>query len=158
MNLNIGFILGAKCPADMRRDLAHHGLRQAQGAGDLEALRREFEALYERVYGLTMPFAEVESVSWSVKASTAPDASPVVADVGEARRPAPLGMRLAYDAAMGGMVEHALFWRFDLAPGDVIDGPAVIAEDETSTMAPSNFEARVAGDGALILTRKGARP
>jgi len=130
--------------------LASHNL----AASDLAGLRTAFEELYERVYGLTMPFAPVESVSWSVNATTEPDASPAIVPVDRIEPAASNGTRPAYDAATGAMADHRLFWRAGLAPGDQIDGPAIIAEDETSTIVPLNFSARVETGGALIIDRR----
>jgi N-methylhydantoinase A len=47
-----------------------------------------------------------------------------------------------------------VYWRFDLVPGSTVPGPAVIAEDETSTLVTAAFVARVNPLGYLVLTRK----
>ena len=130
---------------------------------DLTALRGAFEARYRRTYGLTMPEVEVECVSWTLTAATEPAPArgsllppPVEADAGAA--PAAAGTVRVYEPSAGGPIEAALFHRHGLVPGAVLDGPAVIAEDETSTVVPAGFSATVDAGGALVLTRgRGAR-
>ena len=63
------------------------------------------------------------------------------------------GNRKVYDPAAGGLTDAALYWRFDLAPGATLDGPAVIAEDETSTVVPTGFTATIDAGLAIVLTR-----
>ena len=43
-----------------------------------------------------------------------------------------------------------------LKPGARIGGPAVIVEDETSTVVTPAFDAAIDGRGAIVLTRRGA--
>jgi N-methylhydantoinase A len=121
---------------------------------DIADLRRAFEALYERIYGLTMPDVPVEAVSVSVKATTPGDPSPALTPSEGDRLAEPSGTRRAYDAASGGMVDHALYWRPDLAPGDRLDGPAIVAEDETSTIVPTGFAVRIDVAEAIIIERQ----
>ena len=47
-----------------------------------------------------------------------------------------------------------IYWRNDLAPGAKIVGPAVIAEDDTSTVVSPLFEAQVDKFGYIALTRR----
>ena len=47
-------------------------------------------------------------------------------------------------------------WRADLAPGARIRGPAVIGEDETSTVIGVAFDARIDRFGYIELTRREA--
>jgi len=122
---------------------------------DLTAIRAEFEALYERVYGLTMPDVAVECVSWSVTVATLPEASDTLPPVDKATSPVAGGSRQIYDPGAGGLTDAALYWRFDLAPGTTLDGPAVIAEDETSTVVPTGFAATVDAGLAIVMTRTG---
>ena len=49
-----------------------------------------------------------------------------------------------------------IYWRPDLTPGARISGPAVIAEDETSTVVSPRFDARIDAFGYIELIRKEA--
>ena len=54
----------------------------------------------------------------------------------------------------GDTVEALLYQRGGLTEGAVIEGPAVIAEDETSTVVPSNYWARLNALAEIELLRK----
>ena len=43
-----------------------------------------------------------------------------------------------------------------IAPGATIAGPAVIAEDETSTFVSTSFDAHIDGAGSIVMERKAA--
>jgi N-methylhydantoinase A len=126
-------------------------LTQADGA----KLRAEFERLYRQIYGLTIAGMEAEAITWSVTASsrTAPPKRAKSARATSA--PKHKAKRKVYDAALGKMVDTPIYWRFDMAPGSRIKGPAIIAEDETSTIVGANFTARIDGLGYIMLEKKG---
>jgi N-methylhydantoinase A len=54
------------------------------------------------------------------------------------------------------VIEIPLYRREDMAPGATITGPAVIAEDETSTFVSTNFDAHIDGAGSIVMERKAA--
>ena len=47
-----------------------------------------------------------------------------------------------------------IYWRNNLAPGAKIAGPAVIAEDDTSTVISPSFEAHLDTFGYIALHRR----
>ena len=67
--------------------------------------------------------------------------------------PAPADRLRVPDLESGDEQDVPLFWRPDLEPGVAIEGPAVIAEDETSTFIPGHFGARVAANHYLVIER-----
>jgi len=79
-----------------------------------------------------------------------------VADV--ARKPAAkaAGSRQFFDGRAGKVVDIPLFRREEMTPGAVIAGPAVIAEDETSTFISNSFDAYIDGAGSIVMERKAA--
>jgi len=81
-------------------------------------------------------------------------ASSPVAQAGEVAPRAgvkPIGRRTVYEPTLGRMVEMPIYWRFDLAPGMKVDGPAVIAEHETSSVVPASFVARINAPGYIVM-------
>ena len=56
--------------------------------------------------------------------------------------------------SLGKQVQAPVYWRFDLAPGNKIKGPAIIAEHETSTIVGSAFTARIDAFRNIVLERK----
>jgi N-methylhydantoinase A len=68
--------------------------------------------------------------------------------------PKPRAQRPLFDPQAGKFHTVPIYWRSDLAPGAKIVGPAVIAEDDTSTVVSSLFEAQVDKFGYIVLTRR----
>ena len=68
--------------------------------------------------------------------------------------PEPARRRAVFDPDGAEFVEVAIHERAALSPGAVIPGPAVIVEDETSTVVSRAFEARIDARGYIELTRK----
>jgi N-methylhydantoinase A len=58
------------------------------------------------------------------------------------------------DPGLGEFLDVPIYWRADLAPGAQIKGPAVIAEDETSTVVSPLFDARIDAFGYIELIRR----
>jgi len=129
--------------------------RRLTGA-DLAGLRQTFEADYAALFERSIPGAAIEVLSWSVLATTEPRNPPRVAEV--TRKPAgkAAGSRKFFDGRAGKVVEIPLYHRDQMAPGATIAGPAVIAEDETSTFVSTNFDAHIDGAGSIVMERKAA--
>lgn len=135
---------------EIRINVPAKRLAQADGA----KLRAEFERLYQQIYGLTIEGMEAEAITWSVTASSRAESAKRAKPVKAAGAPKPKTKRKVYDAALGKMVDTPIYWRFDMAPGARIKGPAIIAEDETSTIVGANFSARIDSLGYIVLEKK----
>lgn len=149
--------------ADFRYVGQGHEIRVTLPDGALNAtdgpkLRQAFEKLYKVLYGLIIPNMEIEAVTWSVTVASTP---PKVARAGKpkaAKAPSPRKQRQVYDQALGKTVTMPVYWRFDMKPGARIKGPAIIAENETSTLVGAHFQAQLDSLGYIVLERvKGAR-
>jgi N-methylhydantoinase A len=124
---------------------------------DAALLRAAFEDEYRRLYSRVIPGVEVEILSWVLLLSapapaetTAPHPAP------ERHTPQPARWRLVIDPETGEFIEVAIYERRDLLPGAAIPGPAVIVEDETSTVVTGLFDARIDAFGYIELTRRGS--
>jgi N-methylhydantoinase A len=122
-----------------------------EDAGEIHAA---FEEAYRRLYSRIIPGVEVEVLSWVVLvaapapvAEAAPPALPPAFPAAEARR------RPVFDPETGEFIEVAIYERPALTPGATLQGPAVIVEDETSTVIGRNFAARVDAFGYIELIR-----
>jgi N-methylhydantoinase A len=121
--------------------------------GDGGAFATAFEAAYRALYSRIIPGVEIEVVSWVLSLSaevemvteTAHPVKPYVAD--------PLAQRSLVDPS-DEATEAALYRRDELRPGARICGPAIITEDETSTVVGAAFEAEVNGFGYIELRRR----
>jgi N-methylhydantoinase A len=110
------------------------------------------------LYGLIIPSMEIEAVTWSVTVSSTP---PKVKRAGKpkaAKTPKPRKQRQVYDPDLGKLVTMPVYWRFDMPAGTRIKGPAIIAENETSTLVAANFRAHVDSLGYIVLDRARALP
>ena len=144
---------------DLRYAGQGHELAVALEDGPLDerearTLRNRFETLYAELYGQAIPDMDVRSVSWSVTVST--EAPPAPEAGTEAGVPAaPNGARRdLYDAAQGEIVSCRVYPRSKLSAGVRIDGPAIIAEEQTSTVVPANFDAFVNAPGHIVMECK----
>ena len=124
------------------------------GPADGAKLKAEFERLYEQVYGLRIPHQEAEAITWSVTVSSKAAKPKRAAKATKKAAPKPRSKRTIYDPALGKQVAAPVYWRFDMKPGAAIKGPAIIAEDETSTIVGANFTAAINSLGYIILERR----
>jgi N-methylhydantoinase A len=114
-------------------------------------LKAAFEAQYEQVYGLRIPNQEAEAITWSVTVSSIARKPTRAKNTSGKSTPKPRSKRLIYDPALGKQVMASVYWRFDMKPGAALKGPAIIAEDETSTIVGANFKAKINSLGYIIL-------
>ena len=124
--------------------------------GDREVVQRAFDEEYSRLYRRVIPEAEVEVLTWALTISTDAERPGPVGAVGSRPAPAPLDHLRVPDLETGEEHDVPLFWRPDLAPGVGFEGPAIVAEDETSTFVTRRFAARVAANRYLVIERRRA--
>ena len=128
---------------------------------DADLIRDRFRESYIEFFGSAidgLDGLEIEIVTWSMK----------VSDV----RPEPgrrelltrgngmhdTGSREVFDAGSGRMRASRTVAREFLSAGDLVPGPAVIVERETSTIVTPSFDAVMQGDGSILLIRREAGP
>jgi N-methylhydantoinase A len=125
-------------------------------AADRATMRKLFEEAYSRLYSRHIPGVEIEILSWVV-AIAAPAEGELAAPIEmKPAEPKPKSRRPVFDPASGEFLDVPIYWRPDLAPGAHIRGPAVIAEDDTSTVVSPSFDARIDRFGYIELTRREA--
>ncbi len=117
----------------------------------------QFEAAYKQRYSFLMPdkaliveAVSVEAIGASGNAAAAPEAF--------AARPGPLRAAETVRLFSGGAWhDTALFLREDMRPGDVVRGPAIIAEKNATNVIEPGWSAEVTALNHLVLTRIEAR-
>ncbi len=119
---------------------------------DVEALRAAFDAAYARFYDRPVPGSDVEVMSYAVTVATVPDQS--AGAVPAAVQPSPARQQAVRDTATGAVADWTVVDRASLAVAAVVAGPAVIAEDETSTLVGPGWTAAVDARGYLDLMRE----
>ena len=130
------------------------------GAHAVSALKEAFDRAYETVYGRTIPGLDVEVLSWTLVVS-APggDAFALArggadAGTGSVREVRPAAFANLFASAAEGHVSAAVHLRPELPRGAAIPGPALIAEEQTTTVVPAGWEARVLPGGHLLVERR----
>ena len=126
------------------------------GAGGAADLGERFEALYEEIYGLRIAGLGVESTSWSVTVSADAPRAPRAPPTPPPAAAACSGSRRLYDPGLGEVVDCPVYRRGGLSEGMDIAGPAVIAEDQTSTIVPAGFGASVDALGHIVMEDRSA--
>jgi N-methylhydantoinase A len=129
-------------------------------ADDVATIRAVYDTEYTRFYDRPVPGSDVEIMSYAVVvASVLEDADEVPAPgAADAFVPeaVPARHRAVRDTLTGEVAEWAVFDRSTLRSGALIAGPAIVAEDETSTLVGPGWNATVNGLGYIELTRKAA--
>jgi N-methylhydantoinase A len=130
-------------------------LARSYRAEDAAMLLAAFEEAYRVLYRRVIPGVEVEVLSWvlllSGPASAGEGATPAEPPPSH---PEPARRRAVFDPEGALFVEVGIYERAALAPGAVIRGPAVIVEDETSTVVSRAFDARIDRFGYIELVRR----
>lgn len=126
-----------------------------------ELLRERFDKEYERVYGRSLSgwLTDVEIANWSVTVTTEAypdkvrqqiDSAKVVDDV--------VRERMVFDPGSHEHRKHSVLQRKRLTAKARVEGPAIVVEDDTSTVISPSFNARMNefGDIELEVKRKQA--
>jgi N-methylhydantoinase A len=123
------------------------------GAASAAELEKLLIVDYEQQFGRRIPGLDVEALSWSLRLATvgAPVAQCPPAPAGHAAEPA--DHVDVIDPPTGRLESIALYNRGALMPGSTIAGPALIVEDETTTLVTKTFTARIDAFGAVVMTR-----
>ncbi len=124
------------------------------GETEVAGLRAAFDAEYARFYDRPVPGSDVEVMSYAVLVATVPGVAP--ATVAAEAVPGSVRTQQVRDTATGEVGSWTVHDRATLAPGHSVPGPAIIAEDETSTLVGPGWRAAVDGRGYLDLAREDA--
>ena len=125
-------------------------------AGDVPAIRAAYDAEYTRFYDRPVPGSDVEALSYSVMVATLQSPPAERPPAASAYRAEPVRTQLVRDTATGAIAAWAVFERDKLRPGAQFEGPAIVAEAETSIIAGSGWSGRVTGEGYIELIRETA--
>src|SRR5882757_5111346 len=146
--------------ADMRYRGQGHEITVSLPTGPFDRASRDkliklYEEGYATTFGRTIPGLGVEIMNWTLRLAAeqaaVPKIAPQPADLASKAR----GSRPVYDPADQDMKDVSVYHRTDLMIGSFVPGPAVIAEDETTTIVPKSFAARISPIGAILLEKVG---
>ena len=122
---------------------------------DVTEIRNRYDDEYTRYYDRPVPGSDVEIMSYAVLVSTIGEqtaTAPAANGLCE-RQIRPSGARRVLDTTTAEASEWALYERAALGKGACVRGPAIIAEDETSTLVGAGWVAMINGFGYIELTR-----
>jgi N-methylhydantoinase A len=142
------------CSADMRYagqsfEIETSLDRRWVETGDTAAIAEAFHREHERIYSYADRHAPVQVINARVVIA-APNPKPdFPLRETPGHRPEPIRL---VDVFHGGRtVQAKLYQRTDLDPGAIIEGPAIVAQSDTTTCVLPGFTGRVDGYGNLIL-------
>ena len=92
---------------------------------------------------------EAEITVWSVNARTPAEPPRAIPPATERKRVDATDTRSLFDPKQCRQVDAAVINRADLSPGDVVRGPALVTEAETTVVLPSGREVVAHTDGTL---------
>jgi len=111
-----------------------------------------FEAEYEALFGRTVAGMDIEITVWAVNATTDAAVADALAATPDESNAAVSGKRDLFDPALGKVATAAVVLRDNLVPGAVVQGPALITEDETTIVVPTSRSAIARPDGTIDIT------
>ena len=128
------------------------------GYDSLEAMQAAFEAAYKRRFSFLMPSRALVVEAVSVEALGRSEAPPESV-VERAARAAPAAPSQTVPMfGNGEWRETGVYRRADIGPGDVIRGPAIVAENNATTVVEAGWQAEVTPYNHLVLRRVEALP
>jgi N-methylhydantoinase A len=125
----------------------------ALGPDSAAVIRIAYDAAYSRFYDRPVPGSDVEIMSYAVLVATAIAPSPAVSPLPPGAAARAERRQAVRDTTTGEVADWAVHERAALPPGSRVDGPAIVAEAETSTLVGPGWTATVAASGWLELTR-----
>jgi len=154
---------GARIRVARRAHLRYEGTDTALvvAFGSAPELRARFEAAYRQRFSFLMPGRALVVEAVSVEASGAggavADAAPDAAGADAGGRNARVAPAAVVDMFSGGARHRTpVFRRAELEPGVRLEGPAIIAEANATTVVEPGWRAEVTRPGNLVLERAAA--
>jgi N-methylhydantoinase A/oxoprolinase/acetone carboxylase beta subunit len=128
-----------------------------EGAGtDAHALRAAFDAAYAQIYGRLIADADVEVASWSLRMEVTGHAAErrMNNTAAGSGTQAPRGERALFDQTSAAWTTARQYFKRTLAPGALIEAPALVVDEETTIVVTRPFVAYLSEHGHLIMERR----
>jgi N-methylhydantoinase A len=118
--------------------------------------QKAFEAAYRQLYGRIIESVDIEVLSWTLTISAPVQETDEPAEDSRAGRklPDPIGWQALFDPSRNESVNTPVYLREHLQTGDALEGPALITEDQTTTVVTSNYCAIIDTRGHIVMTRQ----
>ncbi|RVT92919.1 hydantoinase/oxoprolinase family protein [Sphingomonas crocodyli] len=130
--------------------------RAADGRVDIAAIEEAFDALHRQAFGHSNPGGTLEVVNLRMTA-VGDVAKPTFNQIPPKTRahPDPIGWREMLLDRTGSRQKCPVYARADLAPGDVMEGPAVISQSDTTVIILPRQIGRVDDFGVISIRSQG---
>ena len=127
---------------------------RALGPHDRQLLTESYETLYRKLYGRTIPERDIEIMSWALVVSANSTQVTTCSDELD-KVPAKItSKRMAFSTNERAYTEMPVYWRPDMVPGASFDGPAMVAEAQTTTFVTAQYCGYIDAQANLVLQRK----
>jgi N-methylhydantoinase A len=122
---------------------------------DVVKIRAAYDRAYAHFYDRPVPGSDVEIMSYAVQVSTISDHAAGTGAVSDAAAYEAKASRVQQvrDTTTGEVSAWAIHDRTDLTPGATLSGPAIIAENETSTLVGPGWTASIDPHGYILMIR-----
>ena len=121
---------------------------------DANTFQKLFEKDYAALFGRIVEGMEIEITVWAVNATTPIDRVSPVAPLPPTYSADKFSTRALFDTGLAEIVEASVVSRSSISGGQLVQGPAIINEDETTIIVPSSRFALVQADGSIDVLRK----
>jgi N-methylhydantoinase A len=112
-----------------------------------------FAEAYAKTFGRVIPGLEVEIMNWTLRLAAVREPPPLCPPQPADQVARPRAERQIFAPAELNLQFVPVYHRDDVGPGSLMPGPAVIAEDATTTIVPAGFVARINPLGSIILEK-----
>jgi N-methylhydantoinase A len=129
--------------------------RRVLGPDDIALIRARYDEEYARFFDRPVPGSDVEIMSYAVVVTTVTQDATVAVRGGDilATEAIPVRTQRVRDTTTGAVSNWAIYDRATLVADATLAGPAIVVEDETSTLIGPGWTARVNRLGYIELTR-----
>ncbi|OZI19809.1 hypothetical protein CAL26_19780 [Bordetella genomosp. 9] len=117
----------------------------------LSAIRASFEDTYRRLYGRIFQDLPLEIMNFRVTASAQRRIASGTGATRAAEGDGKIGTRRAFCTRTRQWMEFGVHRRAEIAPGQPFPGPAIVEENESTTVVPSGSRIHVDAHGSLII-------
>jgi N-methylhydantoinase A len=125
------------------------------GEEDTAIIRNRYDTEYARLFDRPVPGSDIEIMSYAVVVTTVTDEiTPIAASAAlVTTEPKADRTQLVRDTVTGNVSEWAIHDRSKLVPSAIVPGPAIITEDETSTLIGPGWTAKINARGYIEMER-----
>lgn len=145
-----------ECSVDMRYlgqgyDVTATFPERGDHEATIAAMRAAFERTYQKLYGRIFTDLPLEIMNFRMTASASRRVPVVAGTDAAASGDGKIGTRRAYCPKLRAWTEFHVHRRMAIAPDVSFPGPAIVEENESTTVIPSGARAHVDAHGSLIV-------